>query len=78
VVNNTGAPLHGLSVLLDGVTDVAKSWNCTAGDCGCEGPAVFGLPDWAVKYGLGPGADCTMGIIVRGPQPKEFQVELAE
>ncbi|GBF95880.1 1,4-beta-glucanase [Raphidocelis subcapitata] len=72
VVNNTAAPLHDLSVVLEGVTDVAKSWNCTAGACGCEGPAVFGLPDWAVKHGLGPGADCTMGVIVRGPQPTEF------
>lgn len=79
VTNTTGAPLPGLLVAAEGVSEVVKSWNCTeAGPREGEAPAfTFGLPEWCGPGGLDVGRDYIMGVIVRGEQPSSFTVELA-
>lgn len=39
---------------------------------------AFGLPAWCAKCGMQPGAEFTMGVIVRGDQPAAFMVQLAD
>jgi hypothetical protein len=64
--------------------EVLKSWNCAElGPRSADGDGLpvwaFGLPEWCAGNGLAPGADCVIGLIVRGAaQPTSFTVAAAE
>jgi uncharacterized repeat protein (TIGR01451 family) len=48
-------------------TELVNSWNCTrlADEAGAW---VFDMPDWAqAPNSLGPGAELTVGLVVKGP-----------